>query len=116
MCDLTDQLPALAESCDRRVVGHPAVGEETDAPQGSIGDARRGQLGLGVGRDPDRARLLDRLRLEREVAELIEPALVAHVVLGPQPSQDRYALLEAWATVDQLHLEGGELRLGLLSR
>src|SRR5262245_22414879 len=76
-----------------------------------------GQLGLWIGRDPDRwARLLAGLRFERQVAELIEAALVAHAVLGPEPAQDRDAFLEAGPAVRQPHLERRELGLGRLAR
>ena len=59
-------------SVGRQLVGHPAVGVARHAAQAALDDgvgragaALPGEPGR-VGRDPDRARLLDRARLERD--------------------------------------------------
>ena len=71
-------------------MGHPAVGDHADAGQRTLGAAGIGlslRQPLGIGREPDRTRVLDRLRLERDVGEIDEAAGERLVVLAPEVAQ-----------------------------
>src|SRR6266850_4731255 len=60
--------------------------------------------------DPDRGvRLLDRPRIEVDVAEAVELTVVGDAILGPEPPDDVEALLEPGAALVHAHAEDLEL-------
>src|SRR6266403_101416 len=96
-----DAAPLAAELVRRELVRHPAVGVARDAPERALDDRLGGRgatLPGETGRvrgDPYRARLLRRPRLERDVVERVEPALVRNVLAAEERAQDRDPLFEA---------------------
>src|SRR5438105_11571926 len=96
-----DAAPLLSELVGRELVRHPAVGVTRDAPERALDDRLRGRRTAlpreagGVGRDPDRARLLHGARLERHAGKRVEAALVRDVLAAEEAAQHDDPFFEA---------------------
>src|SRR5207249_1039530 len=105
-----DPIELAAELVRAEFVAHPAVGVAGHPPEraldhavGRAGPALPGEPG-GIARDPDRTRLLDRLRLHRHTLEAVELADVSDVLLGEELAQDDDAFLESPDTLARTHV------------
>ena len=88
-----------AELLGRDERGHPAVAD----PRGAL-DGR-----LALAADPDGGRGLPGLGEDRHAVELVELALEAHLVLGPEQANDVDGLVGAPAALLERHAGGVEL-------
>ncbi len=93
---------------------HPAVRDRADARERKLRAAEIGLLvrqPLGIRRQPDRTRRLQRLGFERDVGEICELARERLVVLRPEVPQDVDILDHPLAPFSRRDVERGALRL-----
>ncbi len=93
---------------------HPAVGDAAHAPEREVRAAGVGlavRQPLGVGRKPDRTRVLHRLGLQRQAGEFHELALERLVVLRPEMPQHMHVLDHVLAPVVGLDAHRRRFRL-----
>src|SRR5262245_8588158 len=114
-----DAAPLLPELVRCELVGHPTVRVARDATERALDDGlRRRRAALPrearrIGRDPDRTRLLHRPRLQGDVLERVEPALMRDVLAAEERFQDCDAFFQAPDALrrgDRHHLVLGGLR------